>query len=179
MLSLFLNVACTRQDVARWLEISASNGDPNAQIQLGKMYLEGDGVRRNAAIGNMWLQRAAAQHERVRQTAPMGQVGRTSAPTLRGAGPLGGWKIRRGYIRTTWWFNDNGAYAYERSGPERQEEEQGTYLTRGDRLIISPNGKPQRTLQRWIGSEATALQGEPILWLVDEYGRREMYYLQR
>ena len=45
--------------------------------------------------------------------------------------------------------------------------------------VPSPDGKPQRTMQWWIGTEATALEGESILWLVDQYGRKEMFYPQR
>ena len=84
-----------------------------------------------------------------------------------------------GYVRTAYWFEDDGSYTYERSGPERQDEETGSYIVQGERLILSPDGKPQRTMQWWIGTEATALEGESILWLVDQYGRKEMFYPQR
>jgi TPR repeat protein len=40
---------------------SAENGDPVAQLEVGKACLEGKGVERDEAAGRKWLEQAALQ----------------------------------------------------------------------------------------------------------------------
>jgi len=129
---------------------------------------------------NKMIKDAQQNHAIKRPQEPINEAPSQSyAHPNGGNAPVGGWKVRHGYVRTAYWFEDDGSYTYERSGPERQDEETGSYIVQGERLILSPDGKPQRTMQWWIGTEATALEGESILWLVDQYGRKEMFYPQR
>jgi len=40
---------------------AAENGDPEAQYNLGLLYLEGNGVKKNEKLGAEWIQKAADQ----------------------------------------------------------------------------------------------------------------------
>lgn len=58
------SAAMIRGDYARALaelRPSADQGDPRAQVLLGKMFREGLGVSKNAALAAHWYQRAAEQ----------------------------------------------------------------------------------------------------------------------
>lgn len=87
--------------------------------------------------------------------------------------PIGGWVIRHGALRIVYAFTGNGTYAYERQSPQIFDEETGRYSVEGHKLILQPDGKPQRVLQWWIGTDITAPY---VLYLVDEFGRKEFFY---
>ncbi len=47
--------------MAKLLQAAAQAGEPRAQAQLGRMYLDGEGVRQNASEAVKWFRNAAAQ----------------------------------------------------------------------------------------------------------------------
>jgi len=49
------------QRVVSWQMTQASNGVRYAQCELGKRYLQGDGVPVNTNLARLWLEKAAAQ----------------------------------------------------------------------------------------------------------------------
>jgi hypothetical protein len=52
-----------RNAIVRKMESAAEQGDPEAQLELGLMYLHGRGVRVNYAKARMWLLKAAEQDD--------------------------------------------------------------------------------------------------------------------
>jgi len=50
---------CNPQKAFRLLKRAAERQDPNAQFYLARCYLVGEGVRKDDAIGRMWMQKAA------------------------------------------------------------------------------------------------------------------------
>jgi hypothetical protein len=88
----------------------------------------------------------------------------------------GSWSVSHGLLHIAYSFADNGNYRYQRYGSGRDEEETGTYVVQGDSLILEPQGKPQRVLRWSVGTHPTALPGERILRLVDQYGDQEIFY---
>ncbi len=48
---------------AEWFEIAAQNGDASAQYNLGALYNQGRGVKKDYALAKMWYERAAAQND--------------------------------------------------------------------------------------------------------------------
>lgn len=51
-----------KEDTAAALYLQAAeNGDPEAQYNLGLIYLEGNGVKKNEKLGAGWIQKAANQ----------------------------------------------------------------------------------------------------------------------
>jgi Tfp pilus assembly protein PilF len=55
--------AFSKNAPAAKLELDAERGDPEAQLELGLMYLHGRGVRVNYAMARAWLEKAAEQDE--------------------------------------------------------------------------------------------------------------------
>ena len=43
------------------IRLAAEQGDAEAQYQLGLIYLEGSGVKKDLKVGAEWIQKAAAQ----------------------------------------------------------------------------------------------------------------------
>lgn len=89
---------------------------------------------------------------------------------------VGSWSVSHGPLHIAYSFTESGAYRYRRYGAGRDEEETGTYVVQGDRLILGPQGKPERVLRWSIGPHITAISGEGILHLVDSYGEKEIFY---
>lgn len=89
---------------------------------------------------------------------------------------VGSWSVSHGLLHMAYSFADSGNYKYQRYGSGRDEEETGRYVVQGDRLLLEPQGKPQRVLCWSIGTHITALPGERILHLVDRYGDEEFFY---
>lgn len=87
--------------------------------------------------------------------------------------PIGQWVIRHGALRIVYTFTGDGTYAYERQSPQIFEEEAGKYSLERSNLVLQPNGKPQRVLHWWIGTDVTAPY---VLYLADEFGRKEFFY---
>ena len=52
-----------RNAIVRKLESAADQGDPEAQLELGLMYLYGRGVRVNYSKARVWLLKAAEQDD--------------------------------------------------------------------------------------------------------------------
>ena len=51
-------------EAAKWIRLSAEQGDAEAQFNLGRMYFEGLGVAQDWVLALMWTHLAAAQgHE--------------------------------------------------------------------------------------------------------------------
>lgn len=90
--------------------------------------------------------------------------------------PIGQWNVRHGALYIDYSFTPNGTYAYQRHGNGIFDEETGSYSVQGNNLILQPDGKPQRALRWWIGADPVI--GERVLWLVDNFGRKEMFYAQ-
>ena len=45
----------------KWCRKAAEQGNPQAQMNLGALLLNGQGVERNAVKGLIWIQKAAEQ----------------------------------------------------------------------------------------------------------------------
>jgi len=49
------------EEALRYYRMAADSGDPRGELELGRMYLNGEGVESNPAVAREWIERAAGR----------------------------------------------------------------------------------------------------------------------
>jgi TPR repeat protein len=62
MYSMGSGVTQDKAEAARWYRLSADQGDPDAQYNLGVLYLKGTGVPKDRDEAVRWFKKAAGQN---------------------------------------------------------------------------------------------------------------------
>jgi uncharacterized protein len=81
-----LHTLFTGERAAPWVMSAANAGLPDAQMRLGRMYLSGEGVAKDAAAGFSWFARAA-------------ETGSAEAHNMLGRCYEGGWGVEQSHVR--------------------------------------------------------------------------------
>jgi TPR repeat protein len=89
------------QEALKWYWRAAEGGDPDAQVELGQRYEDGEGVEQNYKLAAEWFRRAA---EHVPDLGGAGQ-GRNRLGLLY----LEGLGVPLDYVRAYFWFSLNGS----------------------------------------------------------------------
>jgi uncharacterized protein len=86
---------------SEWFRQAAAQGDPDAQVCLGQMYEDGEGVRQGYVMAAKWYRKAA---EHVPDFGGAGQ-GRNNLGLLY----LNGLGVPKAYVQAYMWFSLTGA----------------------------------------------------------------------
>lgn len=107
----------------------------------------------------------------------LGATSYAQGPSTRA--PVGTWEVQHGQLHVVYSFANNGAYSYQRYGSGRDEQESGTFVAQGDRLILRSAGGQQQLRWRIGPDPATAgHSSKPVLFLSYPDGREEFFYPQ-
>jgi hypothetical protein len=97
-----------RDTSIRWLEEAAANGHPQAQAEMGALYLAGRGVLQDFSAAASWYEKAARQGD----TAAMYELGRMTQS---------GWGVDEDLVDAYVWLNVASARGEERAETLRDQ----------------------------------------------------------